>query len=762
MLGAIFTGILKPYIAAVMSVAMALTSTLTGPAGEYEKLAVKAMNINPSVTETEISLMINLEAIGEYLGEDASVFEDVPLVEDGKMNLSATIYTYSDSEDMKAVISFSESLEDGYAVYVDQEGIAIAPALVDSVFGLLSIFDASFVETYEVYQKYFDDNGMYFEWDDIFVITEIGEEAQVIIELIGTVVTDVCEIITKEDNLKALADIYAPIMSSFEEYCEEITVDGAKGYTCKINGIQLMEYSSDMLEIIYSVETANKIFDYCLDLLDDVDYIKYLDILKTVSAMFGEDISEEFALPEGLTNEILALLVKDQLEAYRTDFVNSYLSFDISEAVEVLDMIATGEYTEGTQTDAIEVINAVRPFLEASYVEGTIYENNGVITQNEKIVIADQNTVLGELGIATSTAGYTGTLPAAKEVVPFDKRVDFDEIDNKLGYEAAVEKGVHSIEIYWYAEMTPENNELEILMPDFFVMYNTSMIDSIKNDPAFAVLDRETQEIILGMYDESDHESKYCSSSAQLIDSSVYLPLRQIMENAGYEVSWDAEARKAYVTVDGQKIEMTGVIVNDRTYVKIRDFEKLGATVDYQEEFYRQDAYNDFDKSCYVTITFANDGTQAAPTDPTEFSVQGIIESIYNQKAPLFMIGTMPVDMTDEFSYKTYLGLDDVSVIKDAAVSESMIGAQAYSLVVVRVNEGVNAQEIADKMKSGIDTRKWICVEADDVKVAVAGDLICFCMISSEYKDAFTADDAINAFNNVINGNAEYIGSAAE
>ena len=93
-------------------------------------------------------------------------------------------------------------------------------------------------------------------------------------------------------------------------------------------------------------------------------------------------------------------------------------------------------------------------------------------------------------------------------------------------------------------------------------------------------------------------------TSAKLIDNSVYLPLRRLMENAGYEVSWDAEARKAYVTVDGNKIEMTGTIVDNKTYVKVRDFEKLGAKVDYEETIYYADAWNDFSKSCYATITF--------------------------------------------------------------------------------------------------------------------------------------------------------------
>ena len=145
-----------------------------------------------------------------------------------------------------------------------------------------------------------------------------------------------------------------------------------------------------------------------------------------------------------------------------------------------------------------------------------------------------------------------------------------------------------------------------------------------------------------------------------------------------------------------------------------------------------------------------------AAADTSAFTAEGIIESIYAQKAPEFMIGFMPVDLNDKDSYTTYLGLEDISAIKEVAVSESMIGAQAYSLVVARVNEGENATEIAEKMKNGINPRKWVCVEADDIKYTAIDDLICFCMISSQYKEAFTADDAINAFAKVVSGEAEY------
>ncbi|MBR3994922.1 MAG: hypothetical protein IKI97_06550 [Clostridia bacterium] len=143
--------------------------------------------------------------------------------------------------------------------------------------------------------------------------------------------------------------------------------------------------------------------------------------------------------------------------------------------------------------------------------------------------------------------------------------------------------------------------------------------------------------------------------------------------------------------------------------------------------------------------------------DTSAFTVQGIIDSIYAQKAPQFMYGSIPVDMQDKDSYMTYLGIEDISKIKEAAVSESMIGAQAYSLVVARVADGEDAAKIAEEMKNGINNSKWVCVTADDVKVTTYGDLICFCMIDTEYKDAFTAQDAMDAFNNVVTGKADYI-----
>lgn len=68
-----------------------------------------------------------------------------------------------------------------------------------------------------------------------------------------------------------------------------------------------------------------------------------------------------------------------------------------------------------------------------------------------------------------------------------------------------------------------------------------------------------------------------------LIENRMYLPLRAICESAGCDVRWDAIERKAYVTRNGKEVYMEGIIKNNRTYVKVRDFEKLGFAVEYDE-----------------------------------------------------------------------------------------------------------------------------------------------------------------------------------
>ncbi len=81
-----------------------------------------------------------------------------------------------------------------------------------------------------------------------------------------------------------------------------------------------------------------------------------------------------------------------------------------------------------------------------------------------------------------------------------------------------------------------------------------------------------------------DNTSEYDYETYTLIDERVYLPLRYIGESFGEEVEWDDANKKAYIVRDGQKTDMTGVLVDSTTMVKIRDFEKMGYKIGYIQE----------------------------------------------------------------------------------------------------------------------------------------------------------------------------------
>lgn len=83
-------------------------------------------------------------------------------------------------------------------------------------------------------------------------------------------------------------------------------------------------------------------------------------------------------------------------------------------------------------------------------------------------------------------------------------------------------------------------------------------------------------------------------------------------------------------------------------------------------------------------------------------------------------------------------------------VSEAMIGSQAYSLVLVQVNDEKDSSSVGDEMLNGIDQRKWICVEADDIQVTSQGDVILLIMVSSTMKDTVTSQEIVNAFEQVL------------
>ena len=156
-------------------------------------------------------------------------------------------------------------------------------------------------------------------------------------------------------------------------------------------------------------------------------------------------------------------------------------------------------------------------------------------------------------------------------------------------------------------------------------------------------------------------------------------------------------------------------------------------------------------------------GKKTEETQPA-LSVEGTMEELLNktveQRPVEFMGGVIPVDLTDTsedglWAIKSYTGLEDAAQITEAAAFEPMMGSIAFSMVLVRVADGADAKSVAESMKAGIDTRKWICVEADDLKVAGFGDVVMLIMVNSD--SGMTAQSFVDAFAKVAGFEAEFV-----
>ena len=138
-------------------------------------------------------------------------------------------------------------------------------------------------------------------------------------------------------------------------------------------------------------------------------------------------------------------------------------------------------------------------------------------------------------------------------------------------------------------------------------------------------------------------------------------------------------------------------------------------------------------------------------------SLNEIIDAVYKQNPLDLSLETDSVDISNADMLNSFTGLDSADKIKEAVVSEPMMGSQAYSFVLVRVKDAADAEEVANAMINGIDPRKWICVEADDVRVMVKGDVVALYMIDSEFGDEMSGDGIEAALTEVLGGSLDKV-----
>ena len=126
--------------------------------------------------------------------------------------------------------------------------------------------------------------------------------------------------------------------------------------------------------------------------------------------------------------------------------------------------------------------------------------------------------------------------------------------------------------------------------------------------------------------------------------------------------------------------------------------------------------------------------------------LSALVDSIYETyPVELMMMQTTAIDLADEswLTYNTGLTAEQAALVDAGVKSESMTGSQAYSLVLLRLKDAADAQTVADAMLANIDPAKWVCVMADQERVAAFDDKVLFVMANSELTDVNALFDAL-------------------
>ena len=157
--------------------------------------------------------------------------------------------------------------------------------------------------------------------------------------------------------------------------------------------------------------------------------------------------------------------------------------------------------------------------------------------------------------------------------------------------------------------------------------------------------------------------------------------------------------------------------------------------------------------------TEATEATQPVDNKTLPGTMEENINKIMEENPVEFMGGVIPLDLEDVsedalLAFESYTGLKTRELIKEGAVYEPMMGSQAFSLVLVRVADPAKAEQVARDMKTNIDPRKWICVQADQVMLAGYGDVVMFIMLDSALGK--TAQSYVDAFEKVCGGKPDF------
>ena len=155
-----------------------------------------------------------------------------------------------------------------------------------------------------------------------------------------------------------------------------------------------------------------------------------------------------------------------------------------------------------------------------------------------------------------------------------------------------------------------------------------------------------------------------------------------------------------------------------------------------------------------LAVSMAACGGKSADKPPLAGTMEENALKVMEIAPVEFMGGCIPVDLSDADAVRYFTGLSSADKVTDVAVYESMMGSQAFSLILARVADANDAEAVAKEMTDNIDTRKWICVGADEKIVAGYSDTVMLIMLDSQL--GLKAQSYVDAFQQVCGGELDF------
>ncbi len=146
-------------------------------------------------------------------------------------------------------------------------------------------------------------------------------------------------------------------------------------------------------------------------------------------------------------------------------------------------------------------------------------------------------------------------------------------------------------------------------------------------------------------------------------------------------------------------------------------------------------------------ISNSKGGNNSSGTIKTTRDIKHMINSIY-KGVDLLETDTKEINVSNKEEVEAYTGLTSNKDVELLVVSEPLMNAQAYSLVVLKAKDGADIEKMKLEMKENIDMDKWICVSASNLYITNNGNLIFMIMSSDDW-----AKPVYDNFKKYVNNN---------